>query len=426
MRKLAVLVAMLGSLAWSSAAFAVVDESKDLPVQDEHGDVPSGTLTIKTETGKTIATSEIKNGKAHVDLHSKEVTKHTKVIVIVHNDQTNETHSKKTTLEGFFTIGFASTAAAGTAGASTNGPANGGSFVATPVPGKIHMSFTVGASSITGLPTTSSSGFFSGNTNDAFGTLIGGSVFDDFMTFGSAPGPFGSFVLSAGVVVDTTDSFLQEQGTCGGAPCDNSIRVLEVNYIGELKLTTPISDDNTINGYVGAGVAHFSPMGMPTGLGGPAFVGTATTEAYRVGWGVDHRFDQNWSAGIKVGFQWTGPTTYNTTLAGEHFHFGYKDEYLTALVLTYTPSDIRLKRDIVEVDRLNNGVGLYRYRYIWNDQEYVGVMAQEVAAIVPEAVVMEPNGYLGVNYDRLGLKMQTLEQWQATHRVAAPADIAAP
>jgi len=69
---------------------------------------------------------------------------------------------------------------------------------------------------------------------------------------------------------------------------------------------------------------------------------------------------------------------------------------------------------------------LYSFRYFWSDQVYVGVMAQQVATIVPEAVVMEPNGFLAVNYDRLGLKMQTLEEWQARHGVASPSDTAAP
>ena len=67
-----------------------------------------------------------------------------------------------------------------------------------------------------------------------------------------------------------------------------------------------------------------------------------------------------------------------------------------------TPSDIRLKRNIVLLDRLPNGIGLYRYRYIWSDQVYVGVMAQEVAAIVPDAVVHGADGFLRVNYARLG------------------------
>jgi hypothetical protein len=78
-----------------------------------------------------------------------------------------------------------------------------------------------------------------------------------------------------------------------------------------------------------------------------------------------------------------------------------------------TPSDIRLKRDIVLLAHLENGVGLYRYRYLWSDQLYVGVMAQEVAEIFPDAVVRGENGYLGVNYARLGLRLLTWDQWMA-------------
>jgi hypothetical protein len=43
-------------------------------------------------------------------------------------------------------------------------------------------------------------------------------------------------------------------------------------------------------------------------------------------------------------------------------------------------------------------------------------MAQQAAAIVPEAVTRHPDGYLYVYYDRLGLKMQTLEEWQASRK----------
>lgn len=76
-------------------------------------------------------------------------------------------------------------------------------------------------------------------------------------------------------------------------------------------------------------------------------------------------------------------------------------------------SDIRLKRDIVDVGHLGNGIGLYRYRYIWSDQVYVGVMAQEVAEIVPDAVVYGDDGYLRVDYARLGLRLITWEEWVA-------------
>jgi len=78
-------------------------------------------------------------------------------------------------------------------------------------------------------------------------------------------------------------------------------------------------------------------------------------------------------------------------------------------------SDIRLKRDIVALGRLDDGLVLYRFRYNWSDQVYVGVMAQEVAAVVPAAVVRGPDGYLLVDYARLGLRMQTWSEWSAAN-----------
>ena len=45
---------------------------------------------------------------------------------------------------------------------------------------------------------------------------------------------------------------------------------------------------------------------------------------------------------------------------------------------------------------------------------YVGVMAQEVQTIMPEAVVRGRDGYLRVFYDKLGLKFQTYDRWIAS------------
>jgi hypothetical protein len=81
--------------------------------------------------------------------------------------------------------------------------------------------------------------------------------------------------------------------------------------------------------------------------------------------------------------------------------------------LTFSFSDIRLKRDLVELAHLDNGIGLYRYRYRWSDQLYVGVVAQQVAEIIPDAVVRDADGYLRVDYDRLRLKLQTFDAWTA-------------
>jgi hypothetical protein len=63
---------------------------------------------------------------------------------------------------------------------------------------------------------------------------------------------------------------------------------------------------------------------------------------------------------------------------------------------------------------LDNGLGFYRFAYHGSDKAYVGVMAQDVQTIMPEAVMRGRDGYLRVFYDRLGLKLQTYEQWIAS------------
>jgi hypothetical protein len=77
-------------------------------------------------------------------------------------------------------------------------------------------------------------------------------------------------------------------------------------------------------------------------------------------------------------------------------------------------SDIALKHDITLLGRLDNGVGFYRFSYNGSDRAYVGVIAQEVQTIVPEAVMRGRDGYLRVFYDKLGLKLQTYERWKAS------------
>jgi hypothetical protein len=74
-------------------------------------------------------------------------------------------------------------------------------------------------------------------------------------------------------------------------------------------------------------------------------------------------------------------------------------------------SDIALKHDITLLGRLDNGLGFYRFSYNGSDQAYVGVMAQEVQTIMPEAVARGQDGYLMVFYEKLGLKFQTYERW---------------
>ena len=75
-------------------------------------------------------------------------------------------------------------------------------------------------------------------------------------------------------------------------------------------------------------------------------------------------------------------------------------------------SDVRLKRDVVRVGQLPNGLPLYRFRYLWSDMVYVGLMAQDVQRIAPEAVVRGEDGVTRVHYGRLGTRMMTWDEWQ--------------
>jgi len=63
---------------------------------------------------------------------------------------------------------------------------------------------------------------------------------------------------------------------------------------------------------------------------------------------------------------------------------------------------------------LGNNVGFYRFSYNGSDRAYVGVIAQEVQAVMPEAVVRGRDGYLRVFYDKLGLKFETYDHWVAS------------
>jgi hypothetical protein len=77
-------------------------------------------------------------------------------------------------------------------------------------------------------------------------------------------------------------------------------------------------------------------------------------------------------------------------------------------------SDVALKHDITLLGRLDDGLGFYPFSYNGSNKYYVGVMAQEVQTVMPQAVVRDRDGYLRVFYDRLGVKFQTYNHWLAS------------
>jgi hypothetical protein len=73
----------------------------------------------------------------------------------------------------------------------------------------------------------------------------------------------------------------------------------------------------------------------------------------------------------------------------------------TALQIAALFSDERLKTGIVKLYDRPDGLGVYLYRYLWSPIRFIGVMAQEVLKVKPEAVSQHPSGFLMVDYSRL-------------------------
>lgn len=63
-------------------------------------------------------------------------------------------------------------------------------------------------------------------------------------------------------------------------------------------------------------------------------------------------------------------------------------------------SDRRLKRNITRIDTRPDGLGVYEFEYIWGGGRQIGLMAQEVQGVYPDAVG-EAGGYLTVNYSKV-------------------------
>ncbi len=70
-----------------------------------------------------------------------------------------------------------------------------------------------------------------------------------------------------------------------------------------------------------------------------------------------------------------------------------------------TVSDRRLKKDVTRIAVHPAGFGIYRFKYLWSDIEYSGVIAQEVLGVMPDAVARGDDGFLRVDYAAIGMQM---------------------
>ncbi len=69
-------------------------------------------------------------------------------------------------------------------------------------------------------------------------------------------------------------------------------------------------------------------------------------------------------------------------------------------------SDRRLKRDIVWLGLSPSGLPIYSFQYVWGGPRYVGVMAQDLLKLRPEAVIFDECGYYRVDYAKIDVAMR--------------------
>ena len=66
-----------------------------------------------------------------------------------------------------------------------------------------------------------------------------------------------------------------------------------------------------------------------------------------------------------------------------------------------TPSDARLKEDVKHIGETHAGLPIYSYKYKWGGPKTMGVMAQDVEKVDPDAVTTHASGFKLVNYGKV-------------------------
>jgi hypothetical protein len=106
---------------------------------------------------------------------------------------------------------------------------------------------------------------------------------------------------------------------------------------------------------------------------------------------------------------------YNAQLSAANAQNAAKNSFTSGLMslggtlggAAIMASDIRVKENIKYLGELTNGLPFYEYEYkpefkaIGGEGKFIGVMAQDVEKVQPEAVIEHPDGYKMVNYGAL-------------------------
>ncbi len=110
--------------------------------------------------------------------------------------------------------------------------------------------------------------------------------------------------------------------------------------------------------------------------------------------------DTGFKAGSLIGGAGQQSTSSQESSKGKG---GIGDIFMSALP-AIAASDRRLKRNIVKLGTLENGLNVYKYNYLSDPIVHMGVMADEVAQIMPEALGPVILGYNTVDYSKIEMR----------------------
>ena len=142
-------------------------------------------------------------------------------------------------------------------------------------------------------------------------------------------------------------------------------------------------------------LAPISALQAGTGLMGPFVQGGTSTQTQKSGGGLGGLLGAGLMAfgGPLGGMMGSGLGAASSAMGGGGW-----------IGNTFFGSDRRLKENINPVGQ-ENGHNVYEFNYTGHGQKFVGVMADEVEKLVPDAVV-EIGGYKHVDYGMIGVKFR--------------------
>ena len=330
MRRFVALIVTLGAVALPSAAFAVVDETKDVPVTNQGSAIPEGHITIETTSGKTIGTAQIVKGKAHLHVvdHDKNANRDEKVVTKIHDNKTGKTYTERDKpLGALLDLGI---------DASTGGAAGTSEFTMSP-PSLPSWTYGVmfGGDFVGHTGVNSTSGFYQGGYG-GFAGIYGGLFADvPFARSGSQPVTLQSWIWSLDPVLDFMHSSgLHYSGTGGGLPVTGSGSLSQYDFLLILKATTPLTPTSNLAFFGGLGGASLRPGGQPTGPGGPSYSSSSLVPAFRAGVEASQRLNAPLAVALQAFYQHTDGATFDTSLPGERFKVKDNDSFMLGLTFT--------------------------------------------------------------------------------------------